>query len=184
MPKEDIYLLVVDYYSCFPEVTKLSLTLSSSVITVLKSLFARYGIPEIIQSNHDPQYSSSEFTQVTKAYGVVHIISSPRYPQSNGEDERMSELLIGDIRNLPDIQEAQEIYESIPAGLIQGPIAWTPRSYIVETPAGEICRNKGQPHASPKLLTHPTEQYISVRSSPIQTHSRTGVVLQAPERLY
>ena len=39
------YLLVVDYYSTFPEVTKLSSTVSGSVISVLKTIFVRYGIP-------------------------------------------------------------------------------------------------------------------------------------------
>ena len=57
------YLLVVDYYSTFSEVPKISSTVSRSVISVLKALFVRYGIPKVLQSNNCPQYSSDEFAQ-------------------------------------------------------------------------------------------------------------------------
>jgi hypothetical protein len=42
------YLLVVDYFSRYPEVVKVTSTTSASIIAVLKSIFARHGIPEII----------------------------------------------------------------------------------------------------------------------------------------
>ena len=41
--KGDQYLVVVDYFSRFPEVTKLSSTVSASIIAALRHLFARYG---------------------------------------------------------------------------------------------------------------------------------------------
>ena len=46
------YLLVVDYYSRYPEVLQLSSTTSSSasVITALKTIFARHGIPETLST--------------------------------------------------------------------------------------------------------------------------------------
>ena len=75
--KGDTYLLAVDYYSRFPEVIKLSSTVSTSVIAALKTLFARYGT-EI----HSPE----EFAQFMRSYSIEHITSSP---QSNGQAERM-----------------------------------------------------------------------------------------------
>ena len=53
------YLLVVDYYSRFIEIAKLSTTTSSDVIRHLKSIFAHHGIPEVVISDNGPQYSSS-----------------------------------------------------------------------------------------------------------------------------
>ena len=53
------YLLLVDYYSNFPEICLLKDTHSSTVITHMKSIFARYGIPKTIVSDNGPQYSSS-----------------------------------------------------------------------------------------------------------------------------
>ncbi len=78
------YLLVVDYFSRFPEVTKVATTTSAAVISVLKSLFSRHGIPEVVRSHNGPQYSSLEFTTFANSYGFQHLMSSPRYPQSNG----------------------------------------------------------------------------------------------------
>ena len=57
------YLVVVNYFSRYPEVKKLSSTTSSSVIESLKTIFARFGIPEIVISDNGPQYSSREFCQ-------------------------------------------------------------------------------------------------------------------------
>ena len=82
------YLLVVDYFSRYPEVIKLSSAVSASVIAALKTLFARHGIPEIFCSNNGPQYSAEVFTQFMKSYDIQHITSSTKYPQSNGQAER------------------------------------------------------------------------------------------------
>ena len=78
------YLLVVDYFSCYPEVVKVTSTTSVSIISVLKSIFARHGIPEIVRSDNGPQYSSAEFMSFASSYGFQHITSSPKFPQSNG----------------------------------------------------------------------------------------------------
>ena len=48
------YLLLVDYYSNFPEICLMKDTHSSTVITHMKSIFARYGIPETIVSDNGP----------------------------------------------------------------------------------------------------------------------------------
>ena len=82
------YLLTVDYFSRYPEVTKLVSTTSSSIITALKAVFSRHGIPEVVRSDNGPQYSSHEFAAFAKSYGFKHATSSPLYPQSNGQAER------------------------------------------------------------------------------------------------
>lgn len=82
------YLLVVDYFSRYPEVIQLKSTTSHRVINALKSIFARHGIPETLISDNGPQYISTEFKQFAKAYGFEHLTSSPHYPQSNGLAER------------------------------------------------------------------------------------------------
>ena len=84
------YLLVVDYFSRFAEVTKLTTTTTSQgVINALHSIFAKHGIPEIFMSDNGPQYSSQEMKDFSFSYGFKHITSSPHYPQSNGLAERM-----------------------------------------------------------------------------------------------
>ena len=82
------YLLTVDYFSRYPELTQLGSTTSTSVIRALKAVFARHGIPEVVRSDNGPQYSSQEFVRFASLYEFSHITSSPRFPQSNGQVER------------------------------------------------------------------------------------------------
>lgn len=63
------YLIVVDYFSRYPEVVKLTTVTSQSVIRALRSLFARHGIPEYVASDNGPQYSSQDFSDFAKTYG-------------------------------------------------------------------------------------------------------------------
>ena len=83
------YLLVVDYFSRFPEIAKLTSTTSAAVITSLKSIVVQHGIPEVIRSDNGPQYESQQFSMFAESYGFQHSTSSPRYLQSNGQAERM-----------------------------------------------------------------------------------------------
>ena len=52
------YLLLVDYFSRYIEVIKLSSTTTNSVVAAMKPIFARYGIPDIVILDNGPQYSS------------------------------------------------------------------------------------------------------------------------------
>lgn len=88
MWKQKTYLLVIDYYSRFIEIAKLASMTSNEVISHLKSIFARHGIPQYVVSDNGTQYSSQQFQDFAKVYGFKHITSSPHYPQSNGEAER------------------------------------------------------------------------------------------------
>jgi transposase InsO family protein len=83
-----MYLLVIDNFSRCIEIAKLFNTSSQSVINHLKSIFARHGIPECFMSDREPQYVSFVFKQFAQSYGFQHIVSSPRYAQSNGLAER------------------------------------------------------------------------------------------------
>ena len=61
---------------------------SETVINILKSIFSTHGIPDIVMSDNGPQFSADLFHQFAEEYGLVHVTSSPRYPQANGEVER------------------------------------------------------------------------------------------------
>ena len=94
--KGNIYLLIVDYYSRFIEIAKLSRATTEQVICHFKSIFARHGIPEVLMSDNGPQFSSKQFTEFAENYQFKHITSSPYFPQSNGEAERA----VGTIKRL------------------------------------------------------------------------------------
>ena len=74
--KGSMYLLVVDYYSRFMEVQKLNSTTSTSVITHLKSLSARFGIPAEMVTDNGLQFASNEMKEFSDSYGFWHITTS------------------------------------------------------------------------------------------------------------
>ena len=49
------HIIVVDYFSQYPEVIKLKSSNSVAVINALKAVFSRYGIPEILRTDNGPQ---------------------------------------------------------------------------------------------------------------------------------
>ncbi|XP_024880926.1 uncharacterized protein K02A2.6-like [Temnothorax curvispinosus] len=81
------YLVMVDYFSRYPEVVYMSSTTAANTIAKMKDIFGRHGIPEQVRSDNDPQFSSQEYKQFAKNFGFAIVTSSPRYPQSNGKVE-------------------------------------------------------------------------------------------------
>ena len=88
-----IYLLSVDYYSKYPEVTLLSDTSSPSIVNTLKENFSRNGIPHIVVSDNGPQFQSHEYHLFAIKYNIQPLYSSPQYPRSNCQVERFMQTI-------------------------------------------------------------------------------------------
>ena len=108
------YLLTVDYFSRYPEVKRLTTTTSAAVITALKEVFARHGIPEEVRSDNGPQFASQEFARFACSYEFRHITSSPRFPQSNGQVERMVQTIKRMFKKSKDPHVALLSYRATP----------------------------------------------------------------------
>ena len=68
------YIIIVDDYSNSFELRSLSDTRASSVITSLKSRFARHdGIPNIVRSDNGSQFSTSDFKAFAREWYFEHI---------------------------------------------------------------------------------------------------------------
>lgn len=80
----DMYVVVFDAHSNFPDVEKLTVTTAREVITKVSAIFARYGIPAQVCTDNGPQFASQEFADFARRYDCVHITSSPEFPRSNG----------------------------------------------------------------------------------------------------
>ncbi len=77
------YLIVVDRFSGFIWVNKLTRLDTAAVTSRLDKIFQDYGYPRRIRSDGGPQFRA-EFREFCKEKGIVHELSSPYHPQSNG----------------------------------------------------------------------------------------------------
>ena len=79
------YLIMVDCFTDWPSIHLLGKnTTSSVIINALRNYFSRTAVPDIVYSDGGPQFTSHVFTAFLLDWGVAHVISSPHYPQSNG----------------------------------------------------------------------------------------------------
>ena len=108
------YLVVVDYFSRYPEVQKLNSTTSDTVITLLKSMFARFGIPETLVTDKGPQFALQSCKDFADTYSFQHVTSSPLFTQSNGQAERTAQTMKKMLRDSNDPYMAILTYRSTP----------------------------------------------------------------------
>ena len=84
-----IYLIIADYYSKFFIVRQMSQHCSSKgVIKATKEVLSEIGIPRKIISDNGPHFASEAYRTFTSEWEILHVTSSPHYPQSNGFVER------------------------------------------------------------------------------------------------
>ena len=86
------YLLVVDYFSKFPEYVQLASKSADCVIQHLKDIFSRHGIPETLMADNNP-FNRFAMRQFAESWGFEVVTSSPRYAKSNGQVERFVQTI-------------------------------------------------------------------------------------------
>ncbi len=84
----NMFMIVVDAYSKWLEVFRMSQITSQATITRLKKLFSAYGLPEQIVTDNATTFTSDEFQRFVKRNGILHTTAAPRHPATNGLAER------------------------------------------------------------------------------------------------
>ncbi|EYC07815.1 hypothetical protein Y032_0068g142 [Ancylostoma ceylanicum] len=102
------YLVVVDAFSKWPEMIEMSNISASKTMKALKSLFARYGLPQTIVSDNGTKFTSEQFKAMCDEGGIVHIKTAPYRPQSNGLAERFVDTLKRGIKKLKGEERPSE----------------------------------------------------------------------------
>ncbi|UYV62970.1 K02A2.6-like [Cordylochernes scorpioides] len=87
------YLLIVDYFSKYPEIYQLQDMTTDTIIRRLKRTISNFGIPETLVSDNGPPFFSKDFQNFTRTWNIVHVTSSPYHAQSNGMVERTVQTL-------------------------------------------------------------------------------------------
>ena len=63
-----LYFIVIDYTSKYFEVAHLPNASSDTVITHMRSIFARHSISKVVFSDNGPQYNSHKFKKFSKSW--------------------------------------------------------------------------------------------------------------------
>eukprot|EP00079_Xenopus_tropicalis_P035744 XP_017949515.1 PREDICTED: uncharacterized protein K02A2.6-like [Xenopus tropicalis] len=95
-----MFFIIVDAHSKWPEVFGMKSTSTSYTIDILRTLFARTGIPEQIVSDNGPQFISEEFQLFMKRNGIKHTTSNPYHPATNGLAERFVQTMKQSLRSM------------------------------------------------------------------------------------
>ena len=90
--KNTYYLIVVDSFSNWPEVMPMKKITTTATIERFEDLFIRNGLPDEIMTDNGTQFTSHDFTEFCRNYGIKKTFSAPHYPMSNGRAERMVDI--------------------------------------------------------------------------------------------
>ena len=113
-------------------------TTSAKTTEMLRSVFARNGLPEILVSDNGPQFTSEEFDQFTKTNGIKRLRSARYHPATNGLAERFVQTFKQSLRAMK--WEASSIERKLAYFLMAYRNA--PHATIIETPAKVVLRKK------------------------------------------
>lgn len=81
------YIVVVDFYSHYPELRLMKGKTAADVIQALKSIFSVHGVPLDVIADNMP-FGSATMLEFAELWGFNITTSSPNYPKSNGMAER------------------------------------------------------------------------------------------------
>lgn len=120
------YLVVVDFYSHFPELRLLVRKRAQDIILALKSMFSVHGVPMEVMADNMP-FGSTEMKLFAEQWGFNIVTSSPHYPRSNGMAERYVQTMKSFMK------KAEESGEDVYASLLA--YRETPLSGLLYSPA-------------------------------------------------
>lgn len=98
LPTGHSILVAIDYYGRYYEYEILQSTTTDKVTDSLENIFSRHGLPVTLRSDCGPQFMSSQFQIFCQDYGILHVKTTPKWAQANGEVERQNASLMKRIR--------------------------------------------------------------------------------------
>ncbi|CAJ0958985.1 unnamed protein product [Ranitomeya imitator] len=104
LPKSGRYeycLVVVDMFSSWPEVFPVTnMTAKTTAKKLVMEVICRYGVPEVVESDQGPAFSSHVYQKVRTMLGSTVALHTPYHPQSSGKVERLNGTLKGQLTKM------------------------------------------------------------------------------------
>ena len=86
--KRNDYLVIIDYYSRWIEITQFTSLTSACVISRVKTVCTTHDIQDELVTDNGRQFVSNEFTKFAKLWCFAQHTTNPYSPQKNGMAER------------------------------------------------------------------------------------------------
>ena len=84
---------IIDAHSKWMDIHCVNSATSSVTIDKMRSIFSSHGLPEIVVSDNESNFVSSEFKSFLQKNDIKHITSAPYHPSTNGLVERAVQTL-------------------------------------------------------------------------------------------
>lgn len=108
------FFVIIDSSTKWIEVFEMDKTNATAVVKVMRSLFARFGLPLEIVSDQGPPFTSAELGEFLRLNGIKQSFSPVYHPASNGAAENAVKLckrtIKKAIRDSVDIDTALQTY--------------------------------------------------------------------------
>ena len=150
-------LVAIDAHSKWVEAVCTSSMSSTCVIEELRSLFARFGLPELVVTDNGTFFVSSEFKDFLRMNGVKHSTSAPYHPASNGLAERAVQIVKRVLKKVVNGTMRSRLAKLLLAYRV------TPQSTTGQTPA-ELLLGR-QPHTCLDLLKLNTTERVEPQAA-------------------
>ncbi|XP_057332043.1 uncharacterized protein K02A2.6-like [Microplitis mediator] len=82
--KRDAYLVIIDAYSKWVDIRAMKDITAPTTIAVFRTYFANWGLPMSLVTDYGPTFTSKEFKEFLERHGVIHMLTAPYHPESNG----------------------------------------------------------------------------------------------------
>lgn len=97
----NIYILgIIDSFTKFIILRAVKNTKSKTSISVLKDVFALFGIPAQLISDRGTSFTSNEFKAYIESIGVKHTLNAVATPRANGQIERYNRSILASLTAL------------------------------------------------------------------------------------
>ncbi|XP_058819121.1 uncharacterized protein K02A2.6-like [Topomyia yanbarensis] len=105
------FMILVDALSKWPEVVPTQRITTEKTLAILRNIFSRFGMPEVLVTDNGRQLSSEVFEKYCDSNGIMRLKTAPYHRQSNGQAERFVDTFK---RTLKKIQAwGEELEEAI-----------------------------------------------------------------------
>ncbi|XP_018395382.1 PREDICTED: uncharacterized protein K02A2.6-like [Cyphomyrmex costatus] len=88
-----MFLIMIDAYSKWPEVHVLNDITANTTISKCRQIFAAFGLPRTLVTDNGRTFVSQEFQNFLRSNGIVHKVTAPYNPATNGQAERFVQTL-------------------------------------------------------------------------------------------